>query len=117
MKKTRISHQASTGSKQISFLPEPDFNPKVPSNNTLAFRALRMMLRGKKISHPDFEGKTASWRLAAQIHILKKMGWPIQTVGVCHLVAKNPKARHISRYFLENKCIMKARKHLGGDLW
>lgn len=39
-KKTRASRQALTGSKQISFLPESDFNPKLPSKNTLAYRAL-----------------------------------------------------------------------------
>jgi hypothetical protein len=34
---------------------------------------------GIKVSHPKFEALTESWRLAAHIHILKRLGWPIQT--------------------------------------
>jgi len=113
MKKTRGSRQALTGSKQISFLPEPDFTPKLPSKNTLAFRALDLMLKGKKISHPDFEVKTSSWRLAAHIHVLKELGWPVQTIEVIHYVAKKPKNRHIRRYYLTHDVIRKFLK-VGG---
>jgi hypothetical protein len=115
MKKTRKYRQASSGFKQISFLPEPEFNPKLPSKNTLAFQALNLMLHGKKISHPDFENDTSSWRLAAHIHCLNKLGWPIQTIDVKHLTLKMPKTRFIHRYFLNKKFIQKYRNFCGGE--
>ncbi len=65
--------------KQLSFLPEPKYNPKYPSKRTLSFKALRLMLRGTQIAHPTFEALTGSWRLAAHIHILKRLGWPVES--------------------------------------
>lgn len=114
-KKTRCRLQASNGSKQISFLPEPDFNLILPSKNTLAYRALSMMLQGKKISHPNFQDETSSWRLAAHIHVLKKLGWPVQTIEVIHNAAVKPKSRHICRYFLSHNVIEKFKRN-GGAL-
>jgi hypothetical protein len=66
-KKTRASRQASTGSKQISFLPEPNFNPKLPSKNTLAYRVLSRLLRGEKLTQPMLLNEKDSWRLAVCI--------------------------------------------------
>ena len=63
---------------QLSFLPEPPYNPKYPKDHTLALRALTLLLTGRKISHPQFEAQTGSWRLAAHVHILKKLGWPVR---------------------------------------
>lgn len=111
MKKTRNSRQAFSGSEQISFLPEPDFNPKVPSKNTLAYKALSMMLRGKKITHRNFNVNTCSWRLAAYIEVLKNdLGWPVQAEDIISRSAKNPKKRYISRYSLSLDTIKKAKK-------
>lgn len=98
-----------THHKQISLLPEFDFTPKFPSENTLAARALHLMLKGKKISHPDFESTTSSWRLAAHIHILKKLNWDIQTIEVNHCAAYKPKNRRICRYFLRKEFIRKLK--------
>jgi len=114
MKKTRKRVQASTGSKQISFLPEPDFNPKWPSKNTLAYIALMMMLRGKKITHRSFDGKTCSWRLAAYIEVLKNdLGWPVHAEDILHRSVKRPTKRYITRYFLSRDVIKKVRKMRG----
>ncbi len=95
---------------QGSFFPEPDFNPIFPKRNTLASRALHMMLSGKKISHPDFEDLTSSWRLAAHIFNLNKLGWNVQTIEVNHHAAKKPKNRRICRYFLLLSVIEKLKK-------
>lgn len=114
MKKTRYRRQASNGSKQMSFLPEPDFNPKLPSKNTLTFKTLYLLLRGKKISHLDFQDETGSWRLAAYVDKLNKLGWPIETNNVAHLSNIGPKKRQISQYFLSKKIIQKIKKGGGG---
>ncbi len=112
--KTRASYHAVSKPKQMSFLPEPDFNPKLPAKNTLASRALQMMLNGRKISHPDFEDSTSSWRLAAHIFNLNKLGWKVQTLEVKHCVTKKPKNRRICRYFLSSDVIKKIKKINGG---
>lgn len=113
--KTRKCRQALTRShKQLSFLPEVDFSPGLPSKKTLAWRALLLMLKGKKISHLDFQGETNSWRLAAYIDILKKMGWPIMSIDIMH----NTSGRcvPISLYFLEKEIIEKFKKLSGGAI-
>lgn len=111
MKKTRNSRQAFSGSEQMSFLPEPDFNPKLPSKNTLAYKALSMMLRGKRITHRNFDANTCSWRLAAYIEILKNdLDWPVCVEKVVHYPVRKPKKRYISRYFLAPSVIKKAKK-------
>jgi hypothetical protein len=96
--------------KQISFFPESGRLPKLPARNTLAFQALLLLLKGKKISHPDFEDKTASWRLAAHIHTLTKLGWPVQVVDVKHYTTKKPKNRRISQYFLSHDVVEKLKE-------
>lgn len=68
--------------KQISFLPEPMYQPKYPPEASLTAKALRLMLGGAKVAHPDFEALTGSWRLAGYIHSLKKLGWPVKTEHV-----------------------------------
>lgn len=94
---------------QLTNLPEMEFNPRFPSKNTLASEALYMMLGGKQISHPDFEGSTSSWRLAAHIFILKRLGWPVQTIEAIHCAVKKPKRRNISLYFLSPDVIKRLR--------
>lgn len=117
MKKTRKRREAPSVSKQLSFLPELDFTPRLPAKHTLAWGALAMMLKGKKISHPDFEDKTSSWRLAAHIHILNRLGWRIETMSVQHIASKKPRKRYIYRYFLNGKIISKFKKFSGGAEW
>lgn len=114
MKKTRYSRQASNGSKQVSFLPEPDFNPKIPRKNTLPWIALFIMLQKKKITHRSFDDRTESWRLAAVIHKLRKdFGWFIEEEDVNQYTKKKPRRRTISRYFLALDVIKKFKKNGG----
>ena len=92
--------------QQLSFLPEPKYNPIYPSETSLAFKALRLMLQGMKVAHPDFEAATGSWRLAAHVHTLKKLGWPVQVEYFNydwdgHKVDK----RHIGFYYLPKELI------------
>jgi len=113
MKKTRNSLQASTGSRQLSLLPEPNFIAKWPPRNTHTAIALSMLLPGEMVSHPDFQSQTSSWRLAAYIHELRKLGWPVQTVEVRHCSIRRPLNRHIRRYYLPQDFLEMLRK-LGG---
>ena len=98
------SRQASSGFKQTSFLPEPDFNPIYPSPNTLPARCLALMLNAQTFTHPEFEQITGSWRLSAVIFTLKELGWPVESHD---LSAPSPECptRTISRYFLPPKVI------------
>lgn len=86
--------------KQISFLPEPKYNPKYPPETSLAAKALRLMLRGMRLSHPHFESLTGSWRLAAHVHILKKLGWPIQKDGVSFALRDKNNTSCMGIYYL-----------------
>ena len=98
------SHRIDIKPRQISFLPEPDFNPTYPAPHTLPAKALSLMLNGETLNHPDFELETGSWRLAAAIFILKELGWPVKSYEI---IAPTPEAphRHISRYYLPQKTI------------
>jgi hypothetical protein len=109
-KKPRFRRQAYNGSKQISFLPESKFNPQLPSKNTLAHQALQMMLQGKKLTHPLFQNKTCSWRLAAHVHILKKLGWSVSSIEIPFYTEKKPTSRNIHCYFFSSDVIKKTQK-------
>jgi len=91
---------------QMSFLPQPKYNPKYPPETSLAYKALTLLLGGLKISHPDFETLTGSWRLAAHIHILKRLGWPIQTQEVkLEWQVEDERKRYMGLYYLPNEIL------------
>lgn len=100
------SRQASSGFKQMSFLPEPEFNPIYPSQNTLPAKCLAMMLNAQSFTHPEFEQLSGSWRLSAVIFTLKGLGWPVESFD---LAAPSPECptRTISRYFLSPETIQR----------
>ncbi|HSW69288.1 MAG TPA: hypothetical protein VLI69_03890 [Gammaproteobacteria bacterium] len=108
--KTRSSRQALSGSKQMSFLPVPKFNPKFPSKATLEYRALSLMLRGLKISHLDFQDLTDSWRLAAYVLKLRKLDWPVDDEEISITSEKKPNVRYIKRYFLSSETLKLIKK-------
>jgi hypothetical protein len=97
-------------SKQMSFLPEPPIQAVLPPPHTLAYKALRMLLEGRPLSHPDFQEKTASWRLAAHIYRLKKMGWPIERMGEGYSPDDAYQVRHIGKYYIDEDLLEAARK-------
>jgi hypothetical protein len=102
--KTPDSLQASSGVKQLSFLPEPDFNPIYPTPNTLPARCLSMMLNGQTFTHPEFELITGSWRLSAVVFTFKGLGWPVESYDL-PAPSEECQTRTISRYFLPPKVI------------
>lgn len=100
------SRQAKSGFKQMSFLPEPDFNPVWPTPNTLPARCLSMMLAGYSLTHQDFIGITGSWRLAAAIYTLRELGWPIESTEIPSPLNDAP-SRSIGRYSVSQETIEK----------
>ena len=65
---------------QQELFEQPEFSPNWPNPATLAARALQMLLTGQRVTHPDFQAATRSWRLAACIDVLRKLGWPVLTL-------------------------------------
>lgn len=63
--------------EQLSFLPTLPFSPIWPSHTTIAGRVLAEFLRGEFLDHEDVIDGCSSWRLAAYVDKLKKMGWPV----------------------------------------
>jgi hypothetical protein len=111
-KRTRTSRQASSGNGcQMSFFPEPVFNPTYPKPNTHASKCLSLLLDGGKINHPQFDEKVGSWRLAAYVNDLIKLGWPICSDDV-KFQAKDGAIKFISNYYLHSEVIEAAK---GGD--
>jgi hypothetical protein len=107
IKKTRLRRQALSGSEQLSFLPQLDFNPDVPNKHTKKHQALKLLLDHKDICHRDFDKKTDSYRLAAYIRDLKKMGWPILDYWINKQVSKNPRNRRYKCYYVLDYVITK----------
>jgi hypothetical protein len=78
------------------FEPLP-FSPKRPKPATLASEALAMLLAGRTLTHLGFLRDTGSWRCAAYVENLRKLGWPVRTVEVSAPSATNPR-RAIAQY-------------------
>lgn len=102
-----MSALSKTLGEQLSFLPPPPFNPTWPMRDTLADKALGMMMDGRMIDHPDFENNTRSWRLGAVILKLRTLGWPIETIDVPSPTEDTPD-RIIALYRLPSKYISQA---------
>lgn len=101
------SNDSGAFGEQLSFLPPPPFCPTWPEKNTLADRALKMLMDGKMIDHPDFESSTQSWRLAAVVFQLRTLGWPVETVEVPSPTPDAPD-RVIALYHLPGRYVAEA---------
>jgi len=88
--------------EQLSFLPPPPFSPTWPTRNTLEDKALALLLAGRLIDHPEFEGDCGSWRLAAVVFNLRALGWPIDTIPTPAPTDKRP-GRTVALYQLPSK--------------
>jgi hypothetical protein len=66
--------------EQLSFLPPAPFCPAWPTKHTLEDKALALLMAGRLLDHPAFQGDCGSWRLAAVIFNLRALGWPIDTM-------------------------------------
>lgn len=103
MKKAPTTYQAlGAFGEQLTFLPPAPFCPQWPTKGTLAEKALGMLMEGRVFTHPEFEQATQSWRLGAYIHVLKDLGWPVETVEIPSPTEDCPD-RVIARYRLDGK--------------
>jgi hypothetical protein len=96
---TRANDTGASG-EQLSFLPPLPFCPTWPKKNTLADKALALLMDGRMIDHPEFEDSTQSWRLGAVIFTLRTLGWPIETIDVPRPTEESPD-RMIALYRLD----------------
>ena len=114
MKKAPTTYQADGALvEQLSFLDPLPFCPTWPKRNSLADRALRMLLDGKVFDHPDFIAGCGSWRLAAVVFQLRMLGWPIETIDVPSPSAEHP-GRTIALYKLPAKYAAEALALMAG---
>lgn len=95
--------------EQLTLIEPPEFSPTLPKPATLADKLLGALLQGESFTHPDWEGITASWRLAATVQTLRDYGWPVLTLPVAAPTAQAPD-RTIARYRLAQDAIAKGRE-------
>ena len=93
--------------QQLSFLPPAPLSPVWPSSG-LALIALDALLSGDVIDHPGFEADTGSWRLAAVVNDLRRLGWPIQS-DVAPDTLHDGRPRTVARYSLSPETLAQLR--------
>lgn len=83
--------------------------PAYPNIGTLPSRTLALLLQGRAITHRDFWLHAGTYRLSADIHLLRAMGWDIQdTPEVVPTSDPTRRRAHIKRYHLPNEAISAA---------
>ena len=89
---------------QLELFERPAFSPIRPPRETMAAEALAMLLQGREITHLDFQLTTSSWRLAAYVHVLRLLGWPIITIEILSPTPDCP-LRFIAKYAIPTSVI------------
>lgn len=87
------------GVEQLSFLEQAPLSAQMPKHATLADKLLHRLLAGERLTHRNFEDVTNSWRLAAYVHDLRELGWPIEAVELPAPSRECP-SRTIALYYL-----------------
>ena len=83
--------------------------PAYPKVGTLASRALCLLMQGRAITHRDFWLHAGTYRLSADIYLLREMGWDIRDTPETVPTSDPTKRRaHIKRYHLPNEAISAA---------
>jgi hypothetical protein len=96
--------------KQGELFEPPTFSAIWPPRTSLAGEALALLLAGRQITHPEFQGITGSWRLAEPVRALRHdFGWPIQTIEIPAPTLDRP-TRTIARYVMPDW----VRQEVGG---
>lgn len=113
MKKAPVPTKApGAEGEQLSFLPPPPFSPAWPRLGTNAEAALDLLMQGRMLDHLDFIEAHGSWRLAAVVHQLVAMGWPIERIDVPSPTDDRP-YRVIALYRLPGKYVVLAQELRG----
>lgn len=83
--------------------------PACPNVGTLSSRALALLLQGRAITHRDFWLHAGTYRLSADIYLLRAMDWDIRdTPEVVPTSDPTKRRAHIKRYYLPNEVISAA---------
>ena len=93
----------------MALLPEVEIVPTAPRPGTLAVDLLLMLGRGDRLTHPDFETRTGSWRLAALAFELAALGWPVEVTRIPAPMPERPD-RSIGLYWIAEKARKQARE-------
>lgn len=88
--------------EQMALLPELEIVPTRPKAGTLSARLLAMLEAGEVLTHPEFEARAGSWRLAACVFELQVLGWPVTPIYIPAPTPSCPR-RRIARYYLQRK--------------
>lgn len=87
--------------------------PQFPSINSLAAAALSDMLKGRKISHLDFQTDTHSYCLRHPIYKLRLAGWPIiDELRPGGIARYSGRRTHYKVYFIDPVKLITLRKEL-----
>ncbi|MEZ2349567.1 hypothetical protein [Caballeronia sp. RCC_10] len=95
--------------RQAEMFGNPAASAIWPSPHTVTSVLLTLLLRGERVAQPDFK---TSWRLAAEAHRLRDLGWPVISEQIPYTGTK----RKIARYRLSPAAIAAARAAQGGSL-
>ena len=80
-----------------------------PNIGTLPSRTLALLLQGKAITHRDFWIHAGTYRLSADIHLLRAVSWDIlDTPEVVPTSDPTKRSAHIKRYYLPSGAISAA---------
>ena len=104
---TAPNTRSTSPGEQLSFLPPAPFCPAWPTKHTLEDRALALLMAGRLLDHPAFEGHCGSWRLAAVVFSLRALGWPIETIPTPSPTDKSP-GRTVALYHLPAEFVAQA---------
>jgi hypothetical protein len=101
--------------EQLPPIDSPPFCPAWPKRNTLADRALKWLLDGRVLDHPDGLKGAGSWRRAAVVFQQRALGWPIDTIEVPRPSKEHP-GRTIALYKLPATYAAEALAQLAGGV-
>lgn len=93
---------------QLSFLPDPPFNPQLPPAGSAAETALHDLM-ARDLTQIDWLNERKGWRLSAAVKSLDYLGWEPVSIMIQHPEWPNA----IARYSLPPKAKQAAMR--GGD--
>ena len=93
--------------------PAGEAPPILPSSGTRPAEALALLLKNGSLDQRQFLDDANGWRLAAAVHRLRSLGWPVRTERV-PVYCSNGHASTIARYRLDREAL---RKHQAGGIW
>lgn len=80
--------------------------PRFPTVGTQTALALARLLNGETITHLDHQRVTRSYRLASEVHKLRKLGWSISaTLRSGHSAGPPPRRTRYAAYRLDRTAI------------